>query len=250
MTAALAGLRVWSTRPAPHDEASAAAWRERGADVLSVPTVHIVPRDLDPEVRARIDVLDEAWIVLPSPRAAENLARTLGIRRADGSVWPCATVGRATSESARTMGFDVRLQAGRATGADLGVELLAAGAPEHLVLASSDRRREELGRVLREGGKTVIDVTVHRTEPVEGLPTSVREGIEAGTIDVIAVYSPSALEFVRGLDARTTDRLRRLLVACLGNTTADTARALGFTRVVAPDAPGETAMIETVVLAL
>lgn len=249
MTAALAGLRVWSTRPAPHDEASAAAWRERGAEVLSVPTVRIVPRDLDPEVRARIDALDDAWIVLPSPRAAENLARALGVRRGDGTAWSCATVGEATSQRARAMGFDVRVQASRATGADLGAELLDAGAPEHLVLASSDRRREELGRALREGGKTVIDVTVHRTEPVDDLPAPVRARLEAGTLDVVAFYSPSAVDFVGTLDAATADRVRALMAACLGSTTADAARALGFELVVAPTDPGESAMLDAVAAA-
>ncbi len=245
MSAPLAGLRVWLTRPEPHDTASAAAWSERGAQVVVAPTAIVEPRALDDADRARIAALDSPWIVLPSPRAVTNLVLSFDVRRADGVPWPVAAIGEATAERARAAGFDLRHVGAHATGEAFARELLErADAPRSFVLASSDRRREALGRVLREAGRDVLDVVVHRTVVTDGLPATVRPVLEG--LDVVAFYSPSAVEFVGTTEPAERSRVLALTAACMGSTTADAARAAGFGTVLAPAAPGEPAMLDTV----
>jgi uroporphyrinogen-III synthase len=245
VSAPLAGLRVWLTRPEPHDAASAAAWSERGAQVVVAPTVTVEPRALDDADRARIAALESPWIVLPSPRAVTNLVLCLDVRRADGVPWPVAAIGEATADRARAAGFDLRHVGTHATGEVFARELLErADAPRSFVLASSDRRREALGRVLREAGHEVVDVVVHRTVVADGLPAAVRPVLEE--LDVVAFYSPSAVEFVGALEPAVRSGVLALAAACMGSTTADAARAAGFGTVLAPAAPGEPAMLDAV----
>lgn len=244
MTGPLAGLRVWLTRPAPHDETSARVWTARGADVVRAPTVRVEARRPDADEVARVDALDDAWIVLPSPRAAENLAAARDAFAVSLRAWPVAAVGDASAEAARAAGFDVRVTATRATGADLARQLLSEGGPPRVVIASSDRRREELGAILREAGRTVVDLVVHHTLPSDGLPSGVGD---LDAIDLIAVYSPSALAFVATLAPVARGAVLVRPVACLGETSAAAARTAGFDRVILPDDPGEVALIERVI---
>jgi len=245
VSAPLAGLRVWLTRPEPHDTASAVAWSDRGADVVLAPTVAIEPRALDDHDRARIAALDSPWIVLPSPRAVDNLARTLGVRGSDGAAWPVAAIGEATADAVRDAGFDLRFVGAHATGEAFARELLEVNdAPRDFVLASSDRRREALGRVLRGAGRSVVDVVVHRTAVLDGVPEPVRPAL--GSLDVVAFYSPSAVQFVATLDAEARGHVTGAAAACMGSTTAGAAREAGFKTALAPGAPGEPAMLDLV----
>lgn len=238
MKASLEALRVWLTRPAPHDVHSARAWQARGATVLRVPTLSIEARRPAPEDVERVAALGEAWIVLPSPRAAQNLAAHLDAFPSELRAWPAAAVGEATAEAARDAGFDVRRVASRATGADLARELATDASIEKILLASSDRRRDELGDCLRGAGRTVVDLVVHWTVTRVAAPS--------GGFDVLAAYSPSALAFLDALDPAVVDAVVTRPVACLGETTADAARAVGFTTVLVPPAPGEEALLDTV----
>jgi len=235
----LAGLSVWLTRPEPHDVKSARAWRSLGADVQCVPTLRIEARPPDEDDVARVDALSDSWIVLPSPRAAQNLAAHFDAFSASLDTWPTAVVGEATADAAREAGFDVRHVAERATGADLAEALVADESVRSVLLASSDRRREEIGDALRAAGRTVVDLVVHWTLPRVAAP--------GRPFGCIALYSPSALGFLDELDPAAVQPVLRTPVACLGSTTAAAARERGFTTVLVPDAPGEQALLDTVV---
>lgn len=234
----LARLNVWLTRPEPHDVPSRRAWQTLGADVQAVPTLRIEARRPDEQDVARVDALSEAWIVLPSPRAARNLAAELDAFRAPLRTWPVAAVGEATADAARDVGFDVRHVAERATGADLAKALVADASVRNVVLASSDRRREELGEALRAAGRTVVDLVVHWTLPRVAAP--------GRPFDCIALYSPSALGFLDEMDPVVTASVIHKAAACLGSTTAAAARERGFSQVLAPEAPGEDALLGVV----
>lgn len=237
-TGALAGLRVWLTRPEPHDEASAAAWSARGADVQRVPTLSIEPRRPDEEDVARVNTLESGWVVLPSPRAARNLAAVADAFAVPIVTWPAAVVGEATAVAAREVGFAVKRVADRATGADLAEALVADASVQRVVLASSDRRREELGETLRAADRTVVDLVVHWTMPRVAAPSR--------AFDCIALYSPSALNFLDELDPAAGHALAGSPAACLGATTASAARERGFVTVLQPDDPGEDALLDRV----
>lgn len=246
MTRPLDGLHVWLTRPAPHDDASARAWQARGARVIRAATVRVEPRRPDADDVARVEALGDGWIVLPSPRAAENLAAGLDAFSVPLRNWPVAAVGDATAEAAHAAGFHVRIVAARATGADLAARLVADPEIGRVVLASSDRRREELGGRLRAAGREVVDLVVHRTAPVPGLPDAVADRLGAGGVDLLAVYSPSALDFVDDLSAARRESVLRRGAACVGESSADAARALGFSDVIHPPDPGEEGLLDAV----
>jgi uroporphyrinogen-III synthase len=247
--APLAGLRVWLTRAEPEITTSARVWRRSGAEVIASPTVEFRFRDPDEGERAALAAAAEraesCVVAMVSPRAAEHFVRAFGEQDARGRIWRVAAVGRATAARAVELGLDLRRTAKRALGSVLAEEIVRL-APTTVVLPSSDRRRPEIGQALRSAGIDVLDLVVHRTEPVDALPPGLRELLAAGGVDLITAYSPSALEFVGVIAAAERNAVGRMAIAALGPTTAQRARALGLRVVAAPDHPGEDALIDEV----
>ena len=251
MTGALHGLRVWITRPRPALAASARAWRRLGANVLAVPTVEIractpLPLEQD-QLALALASAREVLVALPSPRAAEHFVRAFGVFHTEGRPWRVAALGEATAKRAARLGLELRLCSSRALGAVFAAEIVESVAPALVLLPSSDRRRPELGQALRAAGVAVVDLTVHRTLPVDALPAELSAALVRGEIDLLAAYSPSALAFQESLDREQRDAVRALPIACLGATTAAAARASGCEVVAEPFEPSEPALLSATV---
>lgn len=246
----LDGLRVWITRPEPALADSAQVWQRHGAVVLALPTLEIQACAPTPEEQAELaralDEFDGALVVLPSPRATDHFVRALGALDARGRPWAAAALGVATAERARVLGLELRLVSSRALGAVLAEEIVHGLDPRLVLLPSSDRRRPELGDALRAAAVRVVDLTVHHTVPIRTWPADVPGALADHEIDLMVAYSPSALAFVEHLDPAARAAVMALPTACLGSTTAATARELGFTVVARPEDPGEDALLAAV----
>jgi uroporphyrinogen-III synthase len=235
----LAGLRVLITRP-KGDGADewAVALAERGAVPIPFPTVAIVPppswQPVD-EAVARLDSYD--WLVLTSQHAVAYFSSRLpGSRFPPALRAQIAAVGHATAAAIAQAGGTVTLVPADMRQEGLAEAMASAQTPRRVLFPVAAEGRTLLVQALRAVGATVDVVTAYRTEAKNDLPPP-------PPFDVAVFASPSALRaFVAAIG---TPSLDGKLVAVLGPTTADEARAQGLRPIVAA-APSVDALADAI----
>ncbi|MBV8551752.1 MAG: uroporphyrinogen-III synthase [Acidobacteriaceae bacterium] len=224
---ALAGQRVVVTRAVNQAEELAEPLRERGAQVILLPTIAIVsPSDPAPlrEAAAHCDAYD--WILFSSANAVAAFAAELrgprNLRRAR-----IAAIGSATRESAEKEGFTVSLVPEKF----VAESLVEAFASENLygcrvLIPSSAVTREILPNELRRRGATVDVVEAYRNiipPDTADLATAVfREPYP----DWVTFTSSSAVDNL--LSVTVTTMLIEVKIATIGPVTSDSVRKHGL----------------------
>ena len=238
----LAGWRVLVTRPTDQAQTLANALAAAGATPVMFPTIALGPppswAPFDAAIaHMRGSPTAYAWIVFTSPSAvrfafdrALNLATLL---RAPGA----AAVAAVGTETAKTLaGYRVPVALvpadQRQEGLVAAFDTLAAGT--RVLFPQTLGGRELLRETLANAGAIVDVVAVSETIalPLESPPPP---------FDVATFASPSALRaFVAGLAvAALTDKV----VAVIGPTTREAARAAGVTVHVEPPTPSVGALV-------
>lgn len=229
--ASLEGRRVVVTRRAGQSAGLVERLRERGATVLEVPAIEIVPPEDPGPLDAALGALDRYdWIVLTSPNAvAAVLTRltVLGLYPRLSEHAKVASVGPATTIALRSSFPEDKVSLEpkeyRAEG------LVAAFAQRNLagkrvLLPTSTAARDTLAEGLRHQGAEVEVVEAYATVEPAGLDAAVARCLEGG-FDLALFASPSAVEaFARAAGARASG----LPAAVIGPTTEATALALGL----------------------
>ncbi len=202
--------------------------RARGANVISFPTVRIVPPgDPGPLDRALARWASYDWVVFTSTNGVDAVARRARALRANlrARAVRIAAVGSATKDAAEAAGMTVHAMPDDfltdAIGASLG-DLSG----RRILLPRSNLARRSLAEDLRNRG-----AEVHEVDAYEGIPASpdVSRLRRTSRIDFILFTSASA---ARNLVALLPDpdltRLRTVPAACIGPVTADATREVGF----------------------
>lgn len=237
-------MAVLVTRPEPDNEATAAALRAKGFEVLLSPVLRFeaVAFEIDPDVRYGAVVVTSA-----------NALRALASHPARESLLKLAVfaVGQHTAEAARQAGFQDVVAAGGDAAAlrDLMMKSIRAKAlPKAatvLYLAGADRSGDLAGE-LRERGLGVVTVTSYRMAPVANLSREVYDAFAAHRIAAALHYSRrSARAF---LDAVRIGGVEISALAvpqcCISGTVASILRDAGAPHVVVARAPAENAVFE------
>ena len=229
-------VRLLVTRP--EGEASAAALRARGHEVLLAPVLRI-------ETLAA-ELGDGPWsaLLLTSANAARAVA-THARRDALVSL-PLFAVGRRTAAAAREAGFtDVT----SADGDQRELASLVAAQVKRgplLYLAGEDRAGDLAGDLAKHGLATEIAV-VYRAVALSALPPAARQALGAGGLDGVLHYSRRSAESFMGC-ARSADLLGAALAAthyCLSAEVAAPLSAAGA-RVRIAVRPTESALIDLI----
>ena len=230
MSLPLRGLRVVVTRPTEKADNLSALLRDRGAEVIHLPTISIEDPSSWADVDAALRKLGAGryeWVVFTSVNAVEKvlsrLESTADLQRAK-----VAAVGRVTADALARHDVEVALVprefTGEALATDLGpgsgVVLLprVEGAPRTTVDA------------LEERGWRVEEVTAYRNIALE--PNSV-PSLPPDEFDVVTFASGSAARnFAASHDvtgiALGPDTHSNKVVACIGPKTAEETRAAGM----------------------
>jgi uroporphyrinogen-III synthase len=252
MTLALAKLRVWITRPGAAARRSAESFEALGASCTVAPVLRLEAAALDPGQRRSLgEFLVEGRIVLTSANAARYFVESLGGDAhllAAARRCPVSAVGEATARAASALGLRVEHLSSVALGLELAKEIGAEGETRRVILPGSDLRRPEAEAQLRSDGLEVLALTVYRTVVVDRLDDGVRDALLSGSLDAVALYSPSAAQAVLklGSDAGIAPEKLPAFLA-LGPTTAAECAALGHPSVVQPESPGEAELVQAVV---
>lgn len=244
---------VLNTRPREQAAELSALLRQAGFRPAELPAIEIVPAWRPAErarVAARLRAGDYAWVVLGSRNAGRYLREAVGADALDGARVLC---GQAT---AAALGLSTALSVDRFS-AQAALEVLrpllgisspiarpapthasepaptepvadpvstdAARTPPRVLVPRAAEGREELVDGLQALGVEVDAPVCYRTAPV---PAERLRAAGTFQADVITLCSPSAVQAL--LAAWPLPRLQRLPLVCLGETTAQAARAAGL----------------------
>jgi uroporphyrinogen-III synthase len=243
-------MAVLVTRPHPDDEATAAALRAKGFEVLRAPMLRFEPVAFQDDLDANYGA-----VIVTSANALRGIEPYLAGSRL--LKLPLFAVGQRTAAAARAAGFD-RVIVADGDAAGLRDTVLASARARELkktstllYLAGADLARDLAGE-LGERGFNVVTQTTYRMIPVPGLPNDACDAFAASRIEAVLHYSRrSARAFLEA--ARTAGvEISALAVpqCCLSDAVASIVREAGASQVMVARSPDENALFEALGRAL
>jgi uroporphyrinogen-III synthase len=233
---ALVGCRIAVTRPAALAAGLAGALRAHGAEPVLLPLVRTAPAaDAAPLLAAAREIRSYGWIVVTSATGVEYLRAALE-RVGEQGTPPAAriaVVGPATAQAvAELLGWEVAVMPADHVGSALAAAM-GAVAPLDGVRVLWPRARDarpELRRDLLAAGALLDSPVAYCTESVPDAAREIAALAAAGALHAVTLTAPSA---ARCLAAARPPR--SLVVAAIGPSTAETARAHGLPVHVEPE---------------
>ena len=243
-------MAVLVTRPHPDDEATAAALRDRGFDVLRAPMLRFEPVPFHDDADARYG----AVIV-----TSANALRAIAAQLADSRLLklPLFAVGEHTASAARGAGFGQVITAGGNAAALRDLVLAAVKSKQLkkattlLYLAGADLARDLAGE-LGEKGFTVVTHTTYRMAPASSLPREICDAFVANQVEAVLHYSRrSARAFLEAARSGGVEiSALALPQCCISAAVAAVLRDAGATQVTAAASADENALFEAMGRAL
>ena len=243
-------MAVLVTRPHPDNEATAAALRGRGIEVLLAPMLRFEAHAFQDDADARYGA-----VIVTSANALRGFEQHPSGQRLLNL--PLFAVGEQTADAARRAGFDKVISANGDVTA-LRAAVLASVKAKQLkktstlvYLAGADLARDLAGD-LGERGFTVVTHTTYRMIPVADLPREASEGFAANRVRAVLHYSRrSARAFLDATRAAGVE-ISALAIpqCCISDAVASIVRDAGATQVLTASRPDENALLETLMRAL
>lgn len=177
-------MRLLVTRPSHDFDALAAHLDAKGHEALHAPMFDIVPLPFDLPDPAICDGL-----VFSSANAVRVLAGKPGFQKY--TALRVVTVGTATADAARAVGFADIVSAG----GDIGelAKLLGKKYPgqgARLIHLAGVERAGNLSSLLGAGGPAIRTIEVYRSDAAQSFPDRVEAGMRDGKIDGSILMSP------------------------------------------------------------
>lgn len=248
----LLGLRVLVTRAAGRADGLAARLRALGAEPLLHPTIANGPPPDPAALAAALERLAAGvyeWLLLTSAAAVEAVARGLPNanqlgRRVSLRV---GAVGPATAGACRELlGAEPSVVPERFSGAELAAAL-GDPAGRRVLLPNADIARPELEQRLLTGGALVERVVAYSTVPAPG-GAALADLLGARGVDALLFSSGStARGFAEQVGPAGLAAARRLIVACIGPSTAAVCEELGLPPAVVAAEHSEDGLVDALV---
>jgi uroporphyrinogen III methyltransferase/synthase len=231
--APLRGVRVLSTRAQRDGGILRSRLEEMGAEVLELPALEIAPPEdfapLDAALR-RLPGYD--WVAFTSRNAVRAVFDRLSFLGLPGSLpesLRVAAVGSSTASDLQMHGVIPDCLPDEATSKALAAAMAGLGVRDaHILLPVGNLAGSELRQGLERVGAQVDQVIAYRTIRPAHIDAVARERLRRGTIDVVAIASPSAIRNLVEMLGSERQLLHDLQLACIGPTTAAAVRELGL----------------------
>lgn len=230
----LHGISVLVPRTRHQAGELSARLRELGAEPVEAPTIAIEPTREPDRLRDAVASLADGaydWILFTSTNAVDGVWEQVERLGADARLFArtaIGAIGTATAAALRARGLRPDLLPERATTEGLAEALVAAagGSSPRALLPRADIATPTLTAALRDAGWVADEVEAYRTVPVTAMEPGVRERVEAGDIDIVALASSSTARNLLTLLGGTWPEGVR--IASIGPATSATCRDLGL----------------------
>ena len=227
----LEGWKVLVTRPRNRSSRTAELLREKGAEVLELPSIKTVPLKDQGPLHAAMEKLETyQWMVFTSPTGVEvffdelkkqkkDIRSLCGIR--------VAAIGQGTASALEQRGLLADLVPSVYDGDTLARELaekLDGG--ERILIPRALKGNENIVPVLEEKGASVDDIGIYETVYESSRLIDPGKELKAGNIDCVVFTSASTVkgfvESTKGAD------YSGLVAACIGKQTKAAADQFGM----------------------
>jgi uroporphyrinogen-III synthase len=230
----LDGKRIVITRAIEQSHDLKERLENLGATVLLLPAVSFCePSDMTDLDRALRGLESFDWILFTSANSVRFFAarcRELSIMPGENAKPRCAAVGPATASAAGAEGLAIAYVAKEFLGTALVRELGETLANKRVLLPRSERAGRDLPHALTAAGAEVTEVVAYHTGGIGTVEPKVLDAMREARVDVVAFFSPSAVENLIGeLGADVLSLLgTRAAFAAVGPVTAAALRNAGL----------------------
>jgi len=235
---ALLGKRILVTRAKAQAAEMSALLAAQGAIPVEMPTIEIVPRDMDKLDAALKDISSFDWVVLTSTNAVEILFARISALGEGASVFKgvrFAAIGEGTAAALRQNGVEPDVVPPEFIAESLAGEIARTGsvAGKRFLLPRASGARPVLVEQLTGAGAYVDELQIYSSERANITETEVDAAL-VGLDAVTLTSSSTASNFAAIIGAErlalvmATTAASRPLVATIGPITSKTAREAGL----------------------
>ena len=227
----LEGWKVLVTRPRNRSSRTAELLREKGAEVLELPSIKTVPlKDQGPLHAAMEKMETYQWMVFTSPTGVEVFFDELKKQKKDIRSLcgvRVAAIGQGTASTLEQRGLLADLVPSVYDGDTLARELAEKlGGGERILIPRALKGNENIVPILEEKGASVDDIGIYETVYESGRLIDPGKELESGNIDCVVFTSASTVkgfvESTKGAD------YSGLVAACIGKQTKAAADQFGM----------------------
>ncbi len=268
-TRPLFGRRILVTRAREQASALSDLLWEQGAEPVEFPVIKIVPTTDHQELDAALSRLPSVfrlpvsdfrlpydWVVFTSANAVRAVSERLEAQGLDARAFGSARVaaiGPATAEALRNIGIRADFVPTQFVAESVFEEWPDKQmAGKRVLLPRAKEARELLPVRLREMGAVVDVVTAYQTVRDAGAAEEVRQHLLDGEIHAVTFTSSSTVKnFVEAIGPEhVPEALSKVVVACIGPITAETAREMGIAPAIVSDEFTIPGLVDALVAAL
>ena len=227
----LAGWKVLVTRPRQHISKTADLLRQKGAEVLELPSICTVPVEDNSRLYEAFEKLDTyQWIIFTSPAGVEIFFDEMDRKEMDvrslGQA-KIAVIGEGTKKKLKEhhllADFVPVVYDGDTLGAELAKELQGN---EKILIPRAEAGNKKLTELLEQTGAKVDDIATYTTCYEKSRLIDEKKELETGSVDCVVFTSASTVKgFVEGTKGLDYTKVK---AACIGKQTKATADAYGM----------------------
>lgn len=231
----LTGWRVLNTRAARQSSALSKLLRERGAEVIEIPTIEInPPRSYKPLDAALKKIAAYDWLILTSVNGVDAVfsqLKKLKISTTDLKHLQIAAIGPATKKAIERQGLAVTVTPKKYIAEAVVEALRGKTEGKKVLLARAKVARDVLPNELRKTAAQVDVVEAYETKVPAAAKAKLQKlfASEENRPDVVTFTSSStAANFLKLLDKKHQSTLREIWLASIGPITSKTLREASF----------------------
>ena len=227
----LAGWKVLVTRPRQHISKTADLLRQKGAEVLELPSICTVPVEDNGRLYEAFEKLDTyQWIIFTSPAGVEIFFDEMDRKEMDvrslGQA-KIAVIGEGTKKKLKEhhllADFVPDVYDGDTLGAELAKELQGN---EKILIPRAEAGNKKLTELLEQTGAKVDDIATYTTCYEKSRLIDEKKELETGSVDCVVFTSASTVRgFVEGTKGLDYTKVK---AACIGKQTKAAADAYGM----------------------
>ena len=246
MTAGLRGAQILVTRPARQAGHLCSMIEAEGGQALRLPTLEIVAAT--PPQPALTTAMAADWLIFTSTNAVDFAIRAFDGKMPGISLPRIAAVGAATAHSLQQAGWRIDCAPVENFSSEglLAEPQLQQLAGKTCVIVRGIGGREKLATELQSRGAVVSYLEVYSRRCPQTDIAPLANSLAALQLQAVTVTSVEALQNLLALiDQKMLGQLRETPLVVMSDRIGQTAKQLGFKRIIASRQPTDAAILET-----